>query len=277
MEIHPQYAGLETDWKVRSGRDVALLRLSSPLEASTLQDAHLADDLEGYLALPGTQVTLVGYGKPTVNEYKTAGETTVAACAEGTAAGVICTENLTVGIEAGDSGGPLLYRLHDEWIQIGVNSSYDTTGPMRLSRHVNVLDVLDWIEETAAQDDPNVVRPPGPPPPPPPFVPQAVSVALGTSGDIVTLMTTEAGGYTLNSMAFPSGSTVQSINGDTYTLTLDGTTWSARKTDTPSPPPTVFPACQLAGCGSRAWVQRRGYCAVRRRLWKLHVQRLAAR
>ncbi|MCY4601503.1 MAG: trypsin-like serine protease, partial [Acidobacteria bacterium] len=247
VEIHPNYAGLETDWKVRSGRDVALLRLGGPLEASTLQNAHLADDLEGYLALPGTQVTLVGYGNPTVNEYKTAGETTVAACAEGAAAGLICTESLTVGIESGDSGGPLLYRLHDEWIQIGVNSSYDTPGPMRLSRHVNVLDVLDWIEETVGLDDPTGAPPP--PSAPPPFVPQAVEVALGTSGETLTLMTTEAGGYTFNGEPFATGAEVTAADGSAYTLTLDGTTWSAKKTDTSAPPPAVIPPVSLQAVG----------------------------
>ena len=37
-----------------------------------------------------------------------------------------------------------------------------------------------------------------PPPAPPPFEPKAVEVALGQSGDTVTLMTTETGGFTLN-------------------------------------------------------------------------------
>ena len=59
-------------------------------------------------------------------------------------------------------------------------------------------------------------------------MPQAVEVALGTSGDTLTLMTTEAGGYTLNGEAFASGAEVMAeANGSTYTLTLDGTTWSA--------------------------------------------------
>ena len=45
-------------------------------------------------------------------------------------------------------------------------------------------------------------------PAPPPFVPQAVEVALGTSGKTLTLMTTD---------------------GSTFTLTLDDTTWSAAR------------------------------------------------
>ena len=70
-----------------------------------------------------------------------------------------------------------------------------------------------------------VATPPAPPPAPPPFQPVAVEVALGTNGGTVTLMTTEAGGHTLNGEAFASGTEVEG-NGSTYTLTLDGT-WSA--------------------------------------------------
>ena len=72
-----------------------------------------------------------------------------------------------------------------------------------------------------------VVTPPAPPPAPPPFVPQAVEVALGTSGQTLTLMTTESGGYTFNGEAFATGTDISADNGSTYTLTLDGTTWSA--------------------------------------------------
>ena len=72
------------------------------------------------------------------------------------------------------------------------------------------------------------VPPPAPPPAPPPFVPQAVEVALGTSGETLTLMTTDAGGYTLNGEAFATGTEVMAeANGSTYTLTLEGATWSA--------------------------------------------------
>ena len=73
-----------------------------------------------------------------------------------------------------------------------------------------------------------VVPPPAPPPAPPPFVPQAVEVALGSSGDTLTLMTAQGGGYTLNGQAFASGTDVTAeANGSTYTLTLDGAAWSA--------------------------------------------------
>ncbi len=78
---------------------------------------------------------------------------------------------------------------------------------------------------------PPPVGPLGPPPAPPPFIPQAVEVALGTGGETITLMTTEAGGYTLNNEAFASGTTATASNRDLYRLTLDGTTWTAVNVD----------------------------------------------
>ncbi len=72
----------------------------------------------------------------------------------------------------------------------------------------------------------SVVPPPAPPPVPPPFRPQSIEVALGASGQNITLMTTEAGGYTLNGEAVSSGVTYSAINGD-YTLTLSDGTWTA--------------------------------------------------
>ena len=52
-------------------------------------------------------------------------------------------------------------------------------------------------------------------------------MALGTSGDTVTLMTTEAGGYTLDGQVFASGSMIAAPNGNQYLLTLAGGTWTA--------------------------------------------------
>ena len=72
-----------------------------------------------------------------------------------------------------------------------------------------------------------VARPPAPPPAPPAFTPEAVEVALGESGDSATLMTTEAGGFTLDGEAFESGAMVTAENGNVYTLTLADGAWTA--------------------------------------------------
>ncbi|MDE0106990.1 MAG: hypothetical protein OXN96_04250 [Bryobacterales bacterium] len=68
--------------------------------------------------------------------------------------------------------------------------------------------------------------PPPAPPPPPPFVPQNVVIDLGSSGEQLTLQTTEAGGFTRNGEAFASGATVEAA-GNTYRLTLASGTWTA--------------------------------------------------
>ena len=66
-----------------------------------------------------------------------------------------------------------------------------------------------------------------PPPAPPPFQPQSVPVTLGESGGTVTLMTTQAGGYTLNGQALASGATVTGEGDREYVLTLASGAWSA--------------------------------------------------
>ena len=75
-------------------------------------------------------------------------------------------------------------------------------------------------------DEPAAVTPPAPPPAPPPFQPQPVEVALGELGGTVTLMTTEAGGFTLNGEAFEGGE-VTAENGNTYALSLADGKWTA--------------------------------------------------
>ena len=54
-----------------------------------------------------------------------------------------------------------------------------------------------------------------------------MEVALEESGDTVTLMTTEAGGYTLNNSTLTSRMRVTANNKEAYRLTLGGTMWTA--------------------------------------------------
>ncbi len=76
-------------------------------------------------------------------------------------------------------------------------------------------------------DEPTAARPPAAPAPAP-FQPQPVEVTLGASGETVTLMTTQDGGFTLNGEAFESGKTVTSESGNVYTLLLADGAWNAR-------------------------------------------------
>ena len=75
-------------------------------------------------------------------------------------------------------------------------------------------------------DEPAPAPPPPPPPPPPAFVPVDVAVELGTSGETLTLQTTESGGFTRNGEAFASGTTVEA-GGNTYRLVLTDGEWGA--------------------------------------------------
>ncbi len=69
------------------------------------------------------------------------------------------------------------------------------------------------------------------PPAPPPFQPQAVEVALGTSGGTVTLMTTEAGKWMIGEEAVATGHRLEAGTGVTgkpnvYELTLADGAWT---------------------------------------------------
>ena len=75
-------------------------------------------------------------------------------------------------------------------------------------------------------DEPAPVVQPPPPPAPPPFQPQPVEVALGASGDSVTLMTKEGGGFTLEGEDFEGG-TLAAENGNEYELALADGEWAA--------------------------------------------------
>ena len=53
------------------------------------------------------------------------------------------------------------------------------------------------------------------------YLAMEVPVTLGTSGESVTLTTTEAGGFTMDGAEFASGGTATNSNGGRYTLTMD--------------------------------------------------------
>ena len=59
------------------------------------------------------------------------------------------------------------------------------------------------------------------------FQPQTVEVALGVSGETVTLMTTAEGSFRLGDAPFNSGDTVTATNGNVYVLALEDGAWTA--------------------------------------------------
>ena len=68
---------------------------------------------------------------------------------------------------------------------------------------------------------------PPPAPRPPAFQPQNVVIDLGTAGGKITVISTQAGGWTLNGEPVQSGAEVKGTNGATYKLTLANGRWSA--------------------------------------------------
>ncbi len=102
--------------------------------------------------------------------------------------------------------------------------------PLRVIALFATLAVLALGLAGCGGDEPaTAATPPAPPPAPPPFQPEAVEVALGESGGTVTLMTTEAGGFTLNGEAFEGGAEnpVEGEGGRMYALTLADGAWTA--------------------------------------------------
>ena len=72
-----------------------------------------------------------------------------------------------------------------------------------------------------------VTPPPAPPPAPPPFQPEAVEVALGASGQSITLMTTEADDVFKLNGEDKSGSFPYTAGNNNYTVTFSDGTWTA--------------------------------------------------
>lgn len=151
--------------------------------------------------------------------------------------------------ESGSSGSPVLKSIDFEgrklWAVVGVvvgsNAHHlnegSPWGPTCDADHRVAFSRFDHIYETIqpymeSEDElPDLPpsspsTPPPPPSAPPPFQPEPVEVVLGASGQSITLMTTEAGGYTLNGRPVTSGFIYTAANGN-YTLTFSGGTWTA--------------------------------------------------
>ncbi len=95
-----------------------------------------------------------------------------------------------------------------------------------LCRHYACVALLASLLAACGSDSPS----PTPPArtPPPAFVAETVVIDLGTHGGKITLVSTQAGGWTRNGTAITSGETVQGENGADYKLTLSGGQWSAQ-------------------------------------------------
>ena len=142
--------------------------------------------------------------------------------------------------ESGSSGSPLFSGTGEPGHVVGILRGDNRPGledgspwghycdadlRTAFNRFDHIYDTIEpYMESESAL--PALLVPPARPPAPPPFKPQPVDVALGASGLTITLMTTEAGGFTLNGKPIASGATYAAENGN-YTLTLSGGVWTA--------------------------------------------------
>ena len=231
--MHSEYDPLVDfrEWQ----HDLALIRIDSPFLSRTAVPVAMAGTEDAIFHQSGVMATAVGWGGENASSM-TEAEWPLAVCPDDAVIHLCTGADPNIHVEGGDSGGPLLILEAEEWKQIGVHSSIDLPAGAQtgVQRHVRVAAHREWIDaaiagtlpETPVCSDPVVDDPPSPPPAPPPFQPQAVEVALGASGQSITLMTTEAGGFTLNGEAVSTGDTHAADNGN-YTLTLAGGTWTA--------------------------------------------------
>ena len=142
--------------------------------------------------------------------------------------------------ESGSSGSPLFSGTGEPGHVVGILTADNRLGladgspwgpycdadlRTAFNRFDHIYDTIKpYMESESAL--PALFEPPAPPPSPPPFKPQPVEVALGASGQSITLMTTETGGFTLNGRPVSSGDTYKAANGN-YTLMLRGDVWTA--------------------------------------------------
>ena len=126
--IHPKYSD-----RVLGTNDIALIQLEEPLTDGTV--TVLASQEEDLYAPSGTTSVAVGWGdtedgeRPDTLQKVSIPLYSLSECRDrlrpfgiGQARGTICAGTAAEGIRGGDSGGPLLVTVGDEWGQVGVAS-----------------------------------------------------------------------------------------------------------------------------------------------------------
>ncbi|MFE0460703.1 S1 family peptidase [Kitasatospora sp. NPDC058965] len=149
--VHPNYS---------TNNDIALLQLSSPVQAAPIRIADSAP--------VGTATRLLGWGQETPQPGGDGGpdqlkelDTSLVAdgCAEGFDAGSeLCVNNpqgpdgSNQGACYGDSGGPAIARVNGDWQLIGATSRSggDATCAVNPSIYTNVTAFADFVRTTTA-------------------------------------------------------------------------------------------------------------------------------
>ena len=206
--FHPDYDPLKGE---ASTKDIALIEMSESLTSRYVRPVELPSESHIAQIQNGLNVTVLGLEPSNLVRA----EWPLTPCDNPEDWTVCAQMSMSQHVEPGDSGGAVLMRDGEDWVLVGTTFySYGAGGQLAAQR---TSYYLPWIAQYVG-DEPDG--------PGTSSSPQAVEVALGSSGSTVTLMTTQAGGFTLDGEDFTGGD-VNAENGNTYTLSLVNGEWRA--------------------------------------------------
>lgn len=146
VQVHPEWDGKD------HSSDLALLRLSDPIEDATVEIYGLRSEPEPAV---GDEAVIVGYGRSRDNDPESSGpqrmgSTSVRAIRVRPALGKHSMIRLHSDSMActGDSGGPVFTEQDGQWVVTGVASMSDCFDD---NANVNLLNHGDWLEGTMAE------------------------------------------------------------------------------------------------------------------------------
>lgn len=172
IHLHPEW-----DPHIRSstwddaGNDLALLDLPTPFPESKVQPARLPTISESTTIRPGLTVRTVGR----TSEYRQAARADWPIHERGSpAASVIAMRMHPAYVQPGDSGGPTLLRIGQEWVLIGITSVTNRSTLFAASSSYH----RDWITAIMNGTEPPSTQPPVSRPPRTPQLEPSGSLTL---------------------------------------------------------------------------------------------------
>ena len=156
---HPDWDPTQrTPTMANIGNDIALLKLPIPFQRPEVHPARLPTASEAATIQPGLTVRTIGQ----TSEFWQAARTDWPIHPNRkTRASVLAMRMFPAKVELGDSGGPTLLRIGQEWVLIGVNSSSDSTTAFAASTSYHAK----WITTTIGGTEPPSTEPPDSQPP----------------------------------------------------------------------------------------------------------------
>lgn len=166
LHRHPDWDLLNEDptWD-DLGNDIALLKLPTRFSGSDVEPARLPTIAEATTVQPGLTVRTIGK----TSEYREAAQADWPIHEQGSpAASIIAMRMNPAHAQPGDSGGPTLLRIGQEWVLIGISGSISSTTLFAASTSYH----RNWITATVdgtelPSREPPVSQPPSTPQPEP--------------------------------------------------------------------------------------------------------------